>query len=103
MSDAVVIAFFTAPYWTPLVRLAIYVLDSEKRWASTSIWLYGIAFSLAFGGGLFQWINKIPSGIIIGIILLVAWVIMFFGIVVDIALSPVQKSAKENRHSEGRT
>ncbi len=96
MSDVAIIAFFSAPYWIPLVRLAIYVLDPKKRWLPASIWFYGLAFALAFGGGLFQWINSIPSGIIIGIILIVAWIIMFFGVVLDVALSSAQKATTEN-------
>ena len=95
--DYAIIAFFTAPIWLPLTRFAIYLIDPEKRWLRASAWFYGLAFALATGGAAFQWINKIPSGIIIGIILIVAWIIMFFGIVLDIALLPAPKNEKNDQ------
>jgi hypothetical protein len=95
--DYVIIAIFSAPIWLPLTRFAIYLVDPGKRWQRASSWFYGIAFILATGGATFHWVNRIPSGIIIGIILIVALIILFFGIVLDIALLPPSKSAKNDQ------
>lgn len=82
IGSVALIAILLTPAWFPAIRLAFLQFRGQLEFRPFIV-LYLLSFVWTVGGISFLWLGKAPSGILYGVVLLIAWLLFIFALLAD--------------------